>query len=68
LAIATDGSTRLYKDEIDVGRFDTFRAETLPTVEFSRAGKWVAIDTSQDRQIVCEIVRQHWAEDTNTDL
>jgi UMP-CMP kinase len=38
-------------------RFDTFKAETLPTVEYFRSrGKCVEIDTSLDRQAVFKIV------------
>lgn len=34
-------------------RFDTYKAETLPTVEyFKRQNKCIEIDTSQDRQSV----------------
>lgn len=46
-------------------RFETFRAETLPTVELFRSrGRCVEIDTSQPRQAVYEIVREHLAEHT----
>lgn len=39
-------------------RFDTFKAETLPTVELFRSkGKCVDIDTSQDRQTVYALLR-----------
>lgn len=38
-------------------RFDTFKAETLPTVEYFKSqGKCVEIDTSQDREAVYAIV------------
>lgn len=38
-------------------RFDTFKAETLPTVEYFRNnGRCVEIDTSQDRQSVFQTV------------
>lgn len=38
-------------------RFDTFKAETLPTVEYFRSkNKCIEIDTSQDRQKVYELV------------
>jgi adenylate kinase family enzyme len=45
-------------------RFDTFKAETLPTVEqFKQQNKCVAVDTSLDRQSVFarveEILREH---------
>lgn len=50
-------------------RFDTFRAETLPTVEFFKdRGKCVEIDTSRDRMAVYEIVREHLAEFTDPAL
>lgn len=43
-------------------RFDTFKAETLPTVEFFKsAGKCVVVDTSQDRQAVYALVRNQLA-------
>lgn len=46
-------------------RFNTFRAETLPTVEyFKTLGKCVEIDTSQARQAVYELVRHQLAKDT----
>ncbi|MCM2374548.1 adenylate kinase, partial [Rhodopirellula sp. ICT_H3.1] len=47
-------------------RFDTFKAETLPTVElFKSKNKCVEIDTSLDRQAVYELVRSHLAEHTD---
>ena len=47
-------------------RFETFRAETLPTVElFKSQGKCVEIDTSKSRRAVYEIVRQQLAEFTD---
>lgn len=50
-------------------RFDTFKAETLPTVEwFRNAGKCVEIDTSQGRQDVYRIVVEHLAEFTNQEI
>jgi UMP-CMP kinase len=50
-------------------RFDTFKEETLPTVEFfKRMGKCVEIDTSQDRQSVYDVVVSHLAEYTDRDL
>jgi UMP-CMP kinase len=50
-------------------RFDTFKAETLPTVEhFKGQGKCVEIDTSQDRQAVYALVRHHLADYTESDL
>jgi adenylate kinase family enzyme len=50
-------------------RFDTFKAETLPTVEhFKSRGKCVEVDTSQDRQAVYALVRQHLADYTDKEL
>lgn len=50
-------------------RFDTFKQETLPTVEYFRSqNKCVDIDTSQDRQVVYEAVASHLAEYTEQDL
>jgi len=47
-------------------RFDTFKEETLPTVEvFKGKGKCVEIDTSQERQAVYELVGSHLAEFTD---
>lgn len=47
-------------------RFDTFKAETLPTVElFKEKDRCVEIDTSQDRQAVYDIVSQNLSEFTN---
>lgn len=47
-------------------RFDTFKAETLPTVALFRSkGRCVEVDTSQDRQSVYELVRTHLAEYTD---
>lgn len=47
-------------------RFDTFKAETLPTVElFKRSDRCVEIDTSQDRQVVYSIVRDSLSEFTD---
>jgi UMP-CMP kinase len=47
-------------------RFDTFRTETLPTVELFRSkGKCIEIDTSQDRQAVYATVVEHLAEHTD---
>lgn len=47
-------------------RFDTFKAETLPTVElFKGKGKCVEIDTSLDRQAVYAIVKDNLAEFTD---
>jgi UMP-CMP kinase len=47
-------------------RFDTFKAETLPTVEFfKRNNKCVQVDTSQDRQTVYALVCNHLAEYTD---
>ena len=50
-------------------RFDTFRAETLPTVEFFKSrGRCAEIDTSQDRQAVYALVRGVLAEYTDNTL
>ena len=50
-------------------RFDTFKAETLPTVEhFKSKGKCVEVDTSQDRQSVYNLVGKHLAEHTDDKL
>jgi UMP-CMP kinase len=47
-------------------RFDTFKAETLPTVEFFRSrNKCVEVDTSQDRQAVYALVVDNLAEFTD---
>jgi UMP-CMP kinase len=47
-------------------RFNTFKAETLPIVEFFRSkGKCVEIDTSQDRSTVYALVRENLAEHTD---
>jgi adenylate kinase family enzyme len=47
-------------------RFDTFKAETLPTVEFFKSrGRCVELDTSQDRQAVYELVVSNLAEFTD---
>ena len=47
-------------------RFDTFKKETLPTVDFFKAnGECVEIDTSQDRQTVYDIVAGNLAEFTD---
>ncbi len=47
-------------------RFDTFKAETLPTVEIFRSqNKCVEIDTSQDRQAVYNLVVENLAEYTD---
>jgi adenylate kinase family enzyme len=50
-------------------RFDTFKAETLPTVElFKSRNKCVEVDTSQDRQAVYALVVQNLAEFTDKNL
>jgi UMP-CMP kinase len=50
-------------------RFDTFKAETLPTVEvFKSKNKCVEIDTSQDRQAVYALVTSNLAEHTDKNL
>jgi adenylate kinase family enzyme len=47
-------------------RFDTFKAETLPTVEFFRSkDRVVEIDTSLDRESVYAIVVENLAEHTD---
>ncbi len=50
-------------------RFDTFKNETLPTVELFRSkGKCVEVDTSQNRQTVYNLVASHLAEFTDQTL
>lgn len=50
-------------------RFDTFKEETLPTVEmFKSKNKCVEIDTSQDRESVYALVRKELAEYTDQNL
>jgi len=50
-------------------RFDTFKAETLPTVElFKGKNKCVEIDTSQDRQAVYNLVTTNLAEYTDKEF
>ena len=50
-------------------RFDTFKAETLPTVElFKSQNRCVEIDTSQDRQTVYSLVNQNLAEHTDREF
>ena len=50
-------------------RFDTFKAETLPTVElFKSKNKCVEIDTSQDRQDVYDLIVDNLAEHTDPAL
>ena len=50
-------------------RFDTFKAETLPTVElFKTRNKCVEIDTSQNRQAVYALVADNLAEYTDQEL
>lgn len=50
-------------------RFDTFKAETLPTVEFFKSqGRCVEIDTSQNRPAVYALVRDSLAEFTDKNL
>ena len=47
-------------------RFDTFKAETLPTVELFRSKKKVVeIDSSQDRQVVYDVVKENLSEFTD---
>ena len=50
-------------------RFDTFKAEALPTVEFfKRKNRCIEIDTSQNRQAVYSMVEGNLAEYTDKDL
>ena len=50
-------------------RFDTFKAETLPTVEFFKSkDKCVEIDTSQDRSTVYSLVSNNLQEYTDSRL
>lgn len=50
-------------------RFDTFKAETLPTVElFKSKGKCVDINTSQDRETVYTLLRDQLAKHTDPQL
>ncbi|NCF84897.1 MAG: AAA family ATPase [Verrucomicrobiaceae bacterium] len=50
-------------------RFDTFKAETLPTVElFKGKSKCVEIDTRQDRQAVYNLVTSNLAEYTDKEF
>ena len=50
-------------------RFDTFKAETLPTVEFFKSkDKCIEVDTSLDRQAVYALVAGHLAEHTHQQL
>ncbi len=50
-------------------RFDTFKAETLPTLELFKSKKRVVeIDASQDRPTVYALVRRNLAEHTAEDL
>jgi len=47
-------------------RFDTFKAQSLPTVDlFKSKDRCIEIDTSQDRQAVFNLVRDHLAEHTD---
>ncbi len=50
-------------------RFDTFKAETLPTVElFKSKNKCIEVDTSQERQTVYDLVANHLGEFTDETL
>lgn len=50
-------------------RFETFKAETLPTVElFKGKQKCVEVDTSQDRQTVYALLRDQLAPYTDAEL
>jgi len=50
-------------------RFETFKSETLPTVEFFKSkDKCLELDTSHDRQAVYDLVSQNLAEYTDEEL
>ncbi len=50
-------------------RFDTFKVETLPTVELFRSnGKCIDVDTSLERQAVYDLVAGNLAEHTDKNL
>jgi adenylate kinase family enzyme len=50
-------------------RFDTFKDETLPTVEyFKNENRCIEVDTSQDRQSVYDLVSNHLADFTDETL
>lgn len=50
-------------------RFETFKAETMPTIEhFKSLDKCVEIDTSQDRQAVYALVQSSLAEYTDREI
>lgn len=50
-------------------RFDTFKKETIPTVEFFKGkGKCIEVDTSQNREAVYSLVRNYLAESTDATL
>ena len=50
-------------------RFETFKSETLPTVDFFRSeNKCVEIDTSQDRRVVYDLVVDNLAEYTEQEF
>lgn len=50
-------------------RFDTFKAETLPTVDlFKSKNKCIEVDTSQGREAVYDLVRNQLAEYTDDQL
>ena len=50
-------------------RFDTFKAETLPTVElFKSKNKCVEVDTSLDRQAVYALVEKNLGQHTDKTL
>ncbi|MBG89090.1 MAG: adenylate kinase [Verrucomicrobiales bacterium] len=47
-------------------RYETFKTETLPIVELFRSNnKCVEIDTSQDRQVVYELIKANLADQTD---
>jgi UMP-CMP kinase len=50
-------------------RFDTFKAETLPTVDYFKSrDKCALVDASQERTIVYDLLKQSLAEHTNQEL
>jgi len=50
-------------------RFDTFKAETLPTVDFFKSkDRCIEVDTSQDRESVYALVASNLAEFTDSEL
>ena len=50
-------------------RFDTFKAETMPIVEFFKSkNRCIEIDTSQGREVVYDLVRKNLAEYTDNEF